>query len=309
MKKSVLGRTGLEVSRLGYGAMELRGTDHFPRLSAREAETLLNAVIDHGINYIDTSPDYGYSEELLGKHLARRRSEYFLASKCGCPVEPPDVRHEHRKPHSFTRANIRAGVEQSLRRLRTDYLDVVQFHLSPSRAVLEEHDSLAELEEMRDEGKLRYIGVSGTNPELAGQIEMGVFDVFQIPYSLVERQYEPLMHRAAGTGAGVVVRGGVARGVIVKDAAVIDEYPDFLQDGFRARRRLWLESEVADLLGGRSPMEFMLRFTLSNPDMATTIVGTANPAHLKSNARTAEQGPLPADVYAAAKARFPQESA
>jgi aryl-alcohol dehydrogenase-like predicted oxidoreductase len=116
------------------------------------------------------------------------------------------------------------------------------------------------------------------------------------------------MHAAAESGAGVVVRGGVARGIIVKDASVIDEYPDFLQAGFHARRRLWLESEVEDLLDGMSPMAFMLRFTLSNPDMATTIVGTANPEHLKNNVRVAEQGALPADVYAAAKQRFPAES-
>ena len=82
---SILGRTGIEVTRLGYGAMELRGLEHFPRLSAAEASALLNAVLDSGINYIDTSPDYGYSEELIGRHIAHRRGEYFLASKCGCP--------------------------------------------------------------------------------------------------------------------------------------------------------------------------------------------------------------------------------
>lgn len=304
LPQATLGRTGLKVTKLGYGAMELRGTDHFPRLSPAEASALLNAVLDSGINYIDTSPDYGYSEELIGQHIAHRRSEYFLASKCGCAVEPPDVPHDQRKPHSFTRNNIRAGVEQSLKRMRTDYLDVVQFHLSPSRAVLEENDSLAELEALKAEGKLRFIGVSATAPELAEQIEMGVFEVFQIPYSLVEREHEALIHEAAVSGAGVVIRGGVARGVIVKDASIIDEYPEFLQPGFHARRKRWLESEVADLLQGMAPMEFMLRFTISNPDMATTIVGTANPAHLEANVRAAAEGALPREVWEAARRRF-----
>lgn len=289
--------------------MELRGTDHFPRLSASAASALLNGVLDGGINYIDTSPDYGYSEVLIGQHLAHRRDEFLLASKCGCPVEPPDVLHVNRKPHSFTRENIRAGVEQSLRRMQTDYLDVVQFHLSPSRAVLEENDSLAELELLRQEGKVRFIGVSGTRPELAEQIDMGVFDVFQVPYSLVEREHEDLIHQAAASGAGVVVRGGVSRGVIVKDESVIDEYPDFLQEGFRARRRLWHETEIADLLDGMTPMEFMLRFTLTNPDMSTTIVGTADPEHLKANVSVAARGALPVDVYEAAKQRFPLAAA
>jgi aryl-alcohol dehydrogenase-like predicted oxidoreductase len=301
---AILGRTGLKVSRLGYGAMELRGTDHFRPLTPAEADALLGQVLDSGINYIDTSPDYGYSEEIIGRHLAHRRDEFVLATKCGCPVEPPDVPHHLRQPHSFTRTNIRAAVEQSLKRLRTDRLDVVQFHLSPSREVLEENDSLAELYELRDEGKLRFIGVSGTKPELAEQIAMGVFDVFQIPYSLVEREHETLMFDAAEAGAGVVVRGGVARGVIVKDESVIDDYPAFLQDGFRARRRQWLEADVADLLGEMTPMEFMLRFTISNPDMATTIVGTANTDHLAANVRAAAAGPLPSAVLQAALRRF-----
>lgn len=304
LPRSILGRTGLEVTKLGYGAMELRGTDHFPRLSAGEASAILNAVLDNGINYIDTSPDYGYSEELIGRHIAHRRDEFYLASKCGCPVEPPEVPHEDRKPHSFTRDNIRAGVEQSLKRLKTDHLDVVQFHISPSRAVLEENDSVAELEALRQEGKVRFIGMSGTIPELAEHIAMGVFDVFQVPYSLVEREHEALIHEAAERGAGVVIRGGVARGVFIKDESVIDDYPEFLRPAFRARRRLWRETEVDDLLDGMTPMEFMLRFTLSNPDMTTTIVGTANAAHIRDNVEAASTGPLPAAVYERARERF-----
>lgn len=304
LPKATLGRTGLEVTKLGYGAMELRGLEHFRRLSDHEASTLLNAVLDYGINYIDTSPDYGYSEEQIGQHLAARRSEFFIATKCGCPIEPPDTPYESRKPHSFTRENIRAGVEQSLVRMKTDYLDVVQFHLSPARTVLEENDSIAELQALQQEGKIRFIGMSGTHPELEEHIEMGVFDVFQIPYSVVERQHEALIHDAAQRGAGIVIRGGVARGVVIKDESIIDDYPAFLQSRFRAKRRLWQETKIEDLLEGMTPMEFMLRFTISNPDMATTIVGTANPVHLEHNVKVAAKGPLPQDLYAEARKRF-----
>ena len=309
LPRSILGRTGLEVTKLGYGAMELRGTDHFPRLSGAEASAILNAILDNGINYIDTSPDYGYSEQLIGEHIAHRRGEFYLASKCGCPVEAPDVPHDRQQPHDFSPANIRAGVEQSLRRMNTDYLDVVQFHVSPARALLEDLDSVGELDRLREEGKVRFIGVSGTMPQLEDQIAMGVFDVFQIPYSLIEREHEDLMHQAAQGGAGIVIRGGVARGIMVKDESIIDEYPAFLQDAFRARRRLWQQTTIDDLLGGMSPMEFMLRFTISNPDMSTTIVGTANPEHLAGNVRVAALGPLPADVYAEACRRFPKAAA
>ncbi len=306
---ATLGRTGLKVSKLGYGAMELRGLEHFPRLSAAEAGALLNGVLDQGINYIDTSPDYGYSEELIGRHMAGRRGEFHLASKCGCPLEPPDVAFRDRKPHSYTPANIRAVVEQSLARMRTDHLDVVQFHLSPSRTVLEEHDSIAELKALQNEGKVRFIGMSGTLPELEEHIAMGVFDVIQMPYSMLEREHETLIRRAAESGAGVVIRGGVARGVMVKDEAVIDGYPEMLREGFRARRRLWQATVIDDLLDGMSAMDFMLRFTLSHPHMATTIVGTTSLHHLEQNVKAATKGPLPRQVYDEARRRFSDRQA
>lgn len=304
LPRAKLGRTGLIVSKLGFGAMELRGVEHFPRLSAGEASALLNKVLDCGINYIDTSPDYGHSEALIGQHLSQRRSEFFLASKCGCPDEPPDTPYEQRKPHSFTRGNIRTVVENSLVRLKTTHLDVLQFHLSPARPVLEQHDSLAELRALQAEGKVRFIGISSTMPELEGHIAMGVFDVIQVPYSLLERQHEELIHAAAASGAGIVIRGGVSRGVMVKEEAVINDYPALLRPSFRAKRQLWNQASNGDLLQGMTPMEFMLRFTLSNPDMSTTIVGTANPAHVAENARAAAKGPLPADLYGEARRRF-----
>jgi aryl-alcohol dehydrogenase-like predicted oxidoreductase len=127
-----LGRTGLQVTQLGYGAMELRDAPRGPAIDEAQAEAVLQAVLDGGINYMDTSIDYGLSEERIGRYLGRRRSEYILASKCGCVVGPqPAVSAGGRQPHVFTRGNVIAGVEQSLQRLQTDYLDVVQFHISP----------------------------------------------------------------------------------------------------------------------------------------------------------------------------------
>src|SRR6202046_4411622 len=84
-----LGQTGAEVATLGFGAMALRGQPRGPAIEEKDAEGLLHAVLDGGINLIDTSIDYGRSEELIGKHLASRRDEFFLASKCGCLIEIP----------------------------------------------------------------------------------------------------------------------------------------------------------------------------------------------------------------------------
>ena len=90
LPKRELGRSGLQVTMLGYGAMELRGPPRGRDTTEAQAETILNAVLDAGINYIDTSIDYGVSEERIGRYIAHRRHEYYLASKCGCLVGAPN---------------------------------------------------------------------------------------------------------------------------------------------------------------------------------------------------------------------------
>lgn len=288
------GTTGLDVTTLGYGAMELRGTPNGPAISDDEAEHLLNTVLDTGINFIDTSIDYGRSEERIGRFIAHRRSEYFLASKCGCVPGAPGG-----SPHVHTRENIRRGVERSLRLLRTDYLDLVQFHFSITQKELEENGALDEALKLKREGKVRLVGISGVLPQLPEQIAMGVFDAFQIPYSALQREHEGMIAQASAAGAGIVIRGGVARGA----PTGWDErwYYMLTPDQLRSR---WDEARLDDLLNGMSRMEFMLRFTLSNPDLDTTIVGTSNPDHLRDNVAAAMKGPLPLDVYEEAKSRL-----
>jgi len=292
-----LGRTGEDVTVLGYGAMELRSS----RLDPAEVDTLLNTVLDAGINMIDTSPDYGASEEHIGRAISHRRDEYFLASKCGCPVgEVVGDGGPAGREHVFTRENVRAAVEQSLVRMNTDHIDLVQFHISPSPETLADNDSVAELLALRDEGKIRFLGMSGTLPNLPDQIAMGVFDAFQIPYSAVEREHEAAISDAAAAGAGTIIRGGVARGFPEPRA----ELPERFQEMMRARNERFAQTDISDLLGDMSEMDFMLRFTITHPGLHTTIVGTKNPDHLASNIAAAEQGPLPADVYEEAKHRF-----
>jgi aryl-alcohol dehydrogenase-like predicted oxidoreductase len=306
LPRSTLGRTGLEVTKLGYGAMELRGRGGFRgrEISDDDAGAVLNAVLDAGINFVDTSPDYGRSEELIGRFISGRRDEFFLASKCGCPVGEAAQAAGFPREHIFTKENVRAAVEQSLQRMNADHLDVVQFHASPARTVLEDNDSVAELQKLRDEGKVRFIGMSGTLPNLTDHIGMGVFDEFQIPYSAIEREHEQAISDAAGAGAGVVVRGGVARGIPAAREGAFEGLPDQFREMMRRRRARWDEANLDDMLGDMSRMEFMLRFTISHPGMSTTIVGTANPKHLADNVAAASKGPLPPDLYEQAKQRL-----
>ncbi len=298
-----LGRTGADVTILGYGAMELRGEPRGPEMADEDAGRLLNAVLDGGINLIDTSPDYGRSEELIGAYLGHRRDEFFLASKCGCPLEfPADVPPPY--PHDYSARNVRADVEQSLRRLRTDRLDLVQVHMSPSRATLDENGTVQTLRELRAEGKVRFLGMSGILPDLPDHIAMSVFDAFQIPYSAVQRDHEGLITEAADRGAGTLIRGGAARGAASEEKNWRNG-PLTQEPG--VGRANWDASGIEDLLheAGIGRMEFILRFTLSHPGLSTTIVGTANRAHLAGNIVVAERGPLPADLYQEARKRLP----
>jgi aryl-alcohol dehydrogenase-like predicted oxidoreductase len=296
-----LGTTGADVTILGYGAMELRGDPSAPVIEDDAAGALLNAVLDGGINLIDTSIDYGRSEELIGRYVGHRRDEYFLASKCGCLLGPPPPGATRPYAHDYSEENIRAGIEQSLRRLKTDRLDLLQVHISPSRERMEADRTVETLLSLRDEGKVRFIGMSGTLPNLTDHIGMGVFEVFQIPYSALQREHEELITAAADSGAGTLIRGGAARGAPADDKDW-SHGPFGLSESETQRR--WESSGVEDLLDDMSRFEFVLRFTLSHPGLSSTIVGTANMKHLESNVAIAEKGPLPEDLYEEATRRL-----
>jgi len=292
METKQLGRTGLTVTRLGFGAMEIRG----PRvwngrpIADEDAGRLLHAVLDAGINFIDTSYDYGRSEELIGRYISGRRSEFFLATKCGCTLV--DRGDHDETPHVWTRENLMHNIETSLRRMKTDYVDVLQLH-GPTVQQTEEGGLIEALKDIQKSGKARWIGISSYLPHLPAYIRTGVFDTFQIPYSALERGHENLLADAAAAGAGVIVRGGVGRGEPGAGLGSEDKW------------KLWEAAKLDELRGeGESRTGFLLRFTLSHPALSTTIVGTMKPEHLAENVRYAEKGALPPDVYEEAKRRL-----
>jgi len=287
-----LGRTGLSVTQLGYGAMEVRGERIWRgRLcSDEQASTILNAVVDAGINFIDTSNDYGLSELYIGRHLAQRRDEFFLATKCGCHVQWAGDHDE--TPHLWTRENILRNIGDSLLKMRTEYVDLLQFHNIDVESC-ERGNLVAVLQELKAAGAIRFLGASSVSPHLATFIDWGVFDVFQIPYSALERRHENLITRAAEKGAGIIIRGGVAKG---EPGAGL---------GNNDRWQIFEKAKLDELReAGESRTAFLLRFTLSHPHCHTTIVGTLSPQHLHENVAIAAKGPLPADVYAEAKRRL-----
>src|SRR5258706_1542345 len=129
LEKRTLGRTGLEVTALGYGAMEIRGSRIWGGrpVTEMQAEKILNAVLDSGINFIDTANDYGRSEEFIGRYISHRRQEITLATKCGCTVVRKDENTDE-KPHVWTEENLFRGLHESLEGMKTDYVDIMQLH-------------------------------------------------------------------------------------------------------------------------------------------------------------------------------------
>ena len=292
MEKRVFGRTGLELTVLGHGAMEIRGRRIWNGrpVEDSEAESILNAVLDSGINFVDTAYDYGRSEEYIGRYISHRRSEYILATKCGCTLE--DKGDHDDTPHVWTKENLLHNIETSLKRMKTDYVDIWQLH-NPSVEQVSEGQLLEVMDEVRAAGKARFISISSTFPHLSTFIDWKKFASFQIPYSGLERRHENAISAAAESGAGVIVRGGVARGEPGHGLGADDKWA------------IWKKAGLDELLEeGETPTAFLLRFTISHPGMHTTIVGTKNPEHLAENVRIAEKGALPDEVYEEAKRRL-----
>jgi len=290
---AVLGRTNLKVTRLSFGAMEVRGSRIWGGrpVTDDQAKTILNAVLDAGINLIDTANDYGRSEEYIGKYLAHRRKEYILATKCGCTVVRRDDTTDD-TPHVWTRENLFRGLNESLTRMKTDYVDIMQLHNPPVEET-EKNNLVDVLKEMQTQGKVRFVSISTTLPHLPDYLKWGVFDSFQIPYSALERDHEDWITRSAEAGIGTIIRGGVARGEIGVGLGSADRWKSFEAAGLDELREV-----------GESRTAFLLRYTLSHPHVHTTIVGTLYPEHLHENLAMAAKGPLAAGVYALAKERL-----
>ncbi|MGC9346714.1 MAG: aldo/keto reductase [Anaerolineae bacterium] len=279
------GNTGLESTILGYGAMALR------RSEPEEADELLNAVLDYGVNFIDTAPDYGHSEDMIGRFVADRRDEYILATKCGCNV--PRKGGEDAPGHIWTGDQLRHNIEHSLQRLQTDYVDIWQIH-SANPDEIEGTDVLETMQQIKDESKVRHIAVSmaGSSEgygytQLKGYLPWDEFEAIQIWYSAFIRYSENLISQAADKSWGTIIRGLVRPPF---DTTIAEHFE---------------KADLDELRGtGESRAQFLIRFGLSHPDLHTAIVGTSSHDHLADNVAAAEAGPLPDDIYAEAQRRL-----
>ncbi len=290
MEKRVLGKTGMEVSVLGFGGSEIG----FTAASADTVEQLLNSALDAGLNLIDTAECYNSGdvsgEELIGRAVGHRRKDYFLLTKCGhaAGIDLPDW-----DPRLLERS-----IDRSLQRLRTDYVDVIQLH-SCSEAVLRQGDAIEVVRRARDAGKARFIGYSGDNEHARYAVECGAFDTLQLSVSIADQDaIDALLPAAQQRNLGVIVKRPIANAVW--------RYRSKPDNGYIAPYWERLQKLDYDFTrnGAEAATGIALRFTLSLPGVHTAIVGTTRPGRWKENADLLAAGPLPQEQFDAIRARW-----
>jgi len=294
LEKRTLGKTDMNVTRLGLGLAEIPRHDD-SQSDVEAAGRVLNAALDGGINFLDTAACYGETEEMMGKTVAHRRDEYFLATKCGHVTGVATG-----KPWSVE--TIEQSIDRSLKRLQTDHVDLLQLHSCPLE-VLEQGDVIEALQRARDAGKTRYIGHSGDNKAARWAVESGHFDTLQTSYNLVEQHghTKKLLSLAHEKGMGTIIKRPVANGVWGKATspyAYGDEY----------HRRSEIMRELGPLDGEpEDPYILTMGFTLAHPNVDVAIVGSHNPAHVQSNIEIVEnQLPIEGSVVQELYRRFEQ---
>jgi aryl-alcohol dehydrogenase-like predicted oxidoreductase len=303
MQYRTLGRSDLSVSAICLGSWSIATKDFFWDGQDRtDSIATVHAALEAGVNFFDTAPAYGdgESEEILGEALGTRRREVVVATK----VRPTDL-----EP-----AALRASCENSLRAMRTDYVDLLQIHW-PNHAIPLE-PTYRTMEDLRGEGKVRWLGVSNFGAGcLKDLLHLGPVETNQVPYSLVWRAVEYEIQRQCLTGGlGILCYSPLAQGLLTGKFASADDVPEKRARSrlFSAKRKLTRHGEagceretfealaqidrVAEELG--QPMSRLaVAWLLAQPGVTAAIVGARNAAQARENATAAELQ-LSADVRA-----------
>ena len=251
MQLRPLGQTGLLVTPLGFGAFKIGRNEKvkYPQPydlpDDTAVERLLNGVLDAGINLIDTAPAYGISEERIGKFISQRRSEFVLSTKVGERFVNCESSFD------FTGPGVRASVADSLKKMRTEVLDILFVHSNGDDLTIQQQtDVVPTLQKLKHLGYLRAIGFSGKTP-VGAAAALDWADVVMVEYHLNDTTHADVIAAAASREVGVVVKKGLA--------------------------------------SGRLPPAEALRFVLANPHVASVIVGGLSSDHLRANIAAVKQ--------------------
>jgi aryl-alcohol dehydrogenase-like predicted oxidoreductase len=293
-----LGNTGIHVSEVGFGTWGLGGDAYGP-IEDVQSVSCLHAALDRGINFFDTSDLYGsgHSEEVVGEAFRDRRGRALIATKGG--LLPHTGFH---MPVDFSSGYIRKACEASLRRLKTDYVDLYQLH-SPEIAHLTDHPEVMEtLRALKSEGKARAIGLSARSPKDAlAALALFPFEVVQVNFNLIDHraQDDGLFAYAEANGVSVIARTPLCFGYLT--GCLSGRKTDFTARDHRAN---WPSDQLErwarapglfnPLIARRgcTPAQFALMFCLSPSSVVTTIPGMMQIPEVTENADTAALPPL-----------------
>lgn len=284
------GKTGLTVSALGLGAGQIGGN----HLSESEVGNLLQFAVDEGITLLDTARGYGLSEERIGRHLKHRRQDIVISTKVGYDISGYE---------DWTAGCITAGVEAALKRLQTDYLDIVHLH-SCSLAVLQQGEVIQALQTAQQAGKVRVMAYSGEDEELAWVVESGLFGCVEHSLNVCDQQViDAVLPLAVEKGMGVIAKRPLANAPWRFEHCPTGDYAE----AYWTRWNTMCRSVPGLKPGSIEWQELALRFSAYTPGVSSIIVGTSSLQHLKQNV-SLMQGALPDNDYQHLREAFAQSN-
>lgn len=285
MEYREFGKTGMKLSALGFGGSEIGSeTDR------KTVETLLGSALDAGLNVIDTSACYGDSEELTGSAVGHRRNDFYLFSKCG--------HSSGLSTRDWDVKTLRDSIDRSLRRLQTDYLDLLQIH-SCSLEVLKQGDVIDVLIRAKEAGKVRHIGYSGDNEAASYAVQCNMFETLQTSLNVADQSVlDETIPLAKANGMGIIAKRPIANVAWKYETTPDNSYCIPYWERFNELKYPFTSQSLEEAVGTA------LRFTLSTPGVATAIVGTTNPGRWQQNAALVDKGPLEDSTYDSLRSRW-----
>ena len=277
----------MDVSVVGFGGSEI-GYENASRETVTE---LLNSALDAGLNVIDTAECYHNSEELIGQTVSARRKDFYLFTKCGHP-------HGYGERADWSKSSILESIQRSLRRLKTDKVDLVQLH-SCSEAELKKGEAIDALQTARERGYTRYVGYSGDSHAAQFAVETGAFDTLQTSVNIADQEAIELnLPLAREKQMGVIAKRPIANAAWKTGHRPIDSYHHEYWERLRKLNYDFLDNDL------EKAVSIALRFTLSIPGVHTAIVGTKNPQRWKENAKFLQGGALEKSLFNEILARW-----
>lgn len=274
MPRRRLGRTDIDISTFGLGTVKFGRTQSlkypqpFTLPGDEQLRELLACARDMGVNYLDTAPSYGYSEERLGDLLRNQRKDWVISTKVGEEFEASKFSDEGISRFDFSAKNTRMSVERSLRRLRTDYLDLVMIHSDGNDLeILHNSGAVQTLQQLKQEGWIRALGISSKTPE-GGLLAAEICDAVMLMYHADYTDEEPVIAKSAQHGTAILLKKVLASGHICHDA------PPTQAGSTDAGQQLDQE---------RDPIQRALNFAYAHPGVTSAVIGTVNLQHLRAN--------------------------